>query len=350
MFRCLGILIVLMFAWLCTLGAHVILAETGDQETFGAEANSTGDPIGGGKGYRRIVTASQYRVRTKKELLLALKQATSKEVVYVEDGVEIDLTGHRQIVIPAGVVLASGRGHNGSKGALIYTREDKPTPPGKAEGFALLATGGPGVRVTGIRLRGPDTKRRRGYEYINSDGISTTHDNLEVDNCELWGWSHAGVFLRAGTRAHIHHNSIHHCQRSGLGYGVALHTAEALIEANLFDWCRHAIAATGKTPSGYEARYNLVLEHASSHSFDMHGGKDRKDGTNIAGDWMKIHHNTFRAKVIPIVVRGRCTQSCEVHHNWFVAKNTPRDAVRQKNAVGNVHVYRNRFTPSGETL
>ena len=87
------------------------------------------------------------------------------------------------------------------------------------------------------------------------------------------------------SKAYIHHNNIHHCQRSGLGYGVALDEADAIIEANLFDWCRHAIAGTGSPGTSYEARYNIHLENASSHCFDMHGGGDRGDGTNIAGDW-----------------------------------------------------------------
>ena len=119
-----------------------------------------------------------------------------------------------------------------------------------------------------------------------------------------------------------------------------LDISEALIEANVFDWCRHAIAATGRPGSGYEARYNLVLEHANGHSFDMHGGRDRKDGTNVAGDWIKIHHNTFRAAgVYAIVIRGKPRQGAAIHHNWFPGGSAR--VVRQLNAKGNVRNYRN---------
>ncbi|MHC4545060.1 MAG: right-handed parallel beta-helix repeat-containing protein [Planctomycetota bacterium] len=320
----------------------------GSEEGFGAKVNTTGDPIGGGKGYGRLVTQSDYLVKTLEELRAALKKAKSGQVVYVNDNAEINVTGERKIVIPSGVTVASGRGRGGSKGALLYSNELAMSP--------MFLAGGEKVRITGLQLRGPDQKRRteqmrklykegRYYSIPNSDGIISTHSNLEVDNCELWGWSHAAVFLKRGAlKAHIHHNNIHHNQRSGLGYGVCLDQADALIEANLFDWCRHHIAGTGRPGTSYEARYNLVLENANGHSFDMHGGRDRKDGTDIAGDSIKIHHNTFRATgVRAFVIRGRPQQSAQIHHNWFLHSDTKR-AVAQTNAVGNMNVYRNQFT------
>jgi hypothetical protein len=322
--------------------------ERDEEKNFGAETNPTGDPIGGSKRYRRLVSRSDYQVKTAEELLAALKSAGAGEVVYVDDKAGIDLTGRQKIVIPGGVTLASGRGRTDSQGALIYSNELATSP--------LFLAGAGKVRVTGLRLRGPDQTRRteqmrklykegRYYSIPNSDGISCSYPDLEVDNCELWGWSHAAVFLKRGAfKAHIHHNSIHHNQRSGLGYGVCLDQADVLIEANLFDWCRHHIAGTGRPGTSYEARYNLVLENANGHSFDMHGGRDRKDGTDIAGDLIKIHHNTFKATgVRAIVIRGRPRQSAEIHHNWFLHPD-PRRAVAQTNATGGMNVYRNQFT------
>jgi hypothetical protein len=315
---------------------------------FGAEVNPTGDPIGGGKGYGRLVTQSDYLVKTLEELLAALKKAKAGQVVYVNDNTEIDVMGEQKMVIPGGVIVASGRGRGGSKGALLYSDELAMSP--------LFLAGGEKVRVIGLRLRGPDQKRRteqmrklhkegRYYSIPNSNGIISSYPGLEVDNCELWGWSHAAVFLKRGAlKAHIHHNYIHHNQRSGLGYGVCLDQADALIEANLFDWCRHHIAGTGRPGTSYEARYNLVLENANGHSFDMHGGRDRKDGTDIAGDSIKIHHNTFKATGVPaFMIRGRPRQSAEIHHNWFLHSESSR-AIRQTNATGNMHVYQNQFT------
>ncbi len=319
-------------------------------ETFGAEANPTGDPIGGGKGYSRLVTQGDYHVKTAEELLAALEQAQLGQVIYVDGEAEIDLTGTHQIVIPGGVTLASCRGKGDSQGALIYNNKQNTCP--------LFLTGGDNVRVTGLRLRGPDPKRRayqtdwlekegRYWSLAYSDGIFTTHSSLEVDNCEFWGWSHAAVTLKPGaSKAHIHHNYIHHNQRQGMGYAVGIYRADGLIEANLFDWLRHCIGASGRPGERYEARYNIVLEHVYSQSFDMHGGKDRKDGTNIAGDWINIHHNTvYTTWQWSVVIRGIPTEAAYIHHNWFMQPNSD-DAILQKNAMGNMHVYRNQYGPA----
>ncbi len=325
------------------------------RETFGAETNPTGNPIGGGKTYSRLVEKGDFRVRTAQDLIAALAKAAAGQVVYVLDQAKIDLTPHvreKKLVlkIPGGVTLASGRGRDGSAGGLIFSDELKTNP--------LFQIAGQGVRIAGLRIRGPDPEirekelrrrlreggRKGYYAFPTSDGIRCSHARLEVDNCELSGWSHAAVYLRKGAAgAHVHHNHIHHCQRLGLGYGVCLNEAAALIEGNLFDYCRHHIAGTGRCGTSYEARYNLVGPHANSHSFDMHGGRDRKDGTDVAGTWIRIHHNTFRAVHVPaVVIRGRPEKLAEIHHNWFLHAR-PSAAVRQTNAKGNVKSSDNRF-------
>ena len=196
----------------------------------------------------------------------------------------------------------------------------------------LIRATGPGVRVTGLRIGGPNPKpcfehhRRsfaegRGHEYYykfpTSSGIAAAHPGLEVDNCELGGWSSAAVNLGDGEGHHVHHNFIHHNPYNGLGYGVCHHTASSLIEYNLFNSNRHSIAGSGSPPSGYEARHNVEIKHSVSHCFDMHGGRDRKDGTTIAGTWMKVHHNTFRCPKTAVVIRGTPEERAEIHHNWF---------------------------------
>ncbi len=313
-------------------------------EVYGARPNELG-PIGGGEGYQRILTDGDYRVATVDELIEALKKAQAGEVVYVEPDAQIDCTTlvfAEKLVLEVreGVTLASNRGHEGSRGAMIYS-----------DAFAtsnLIRAVGPNVRVTGLWIRGPDPKRRlehhrrsfdpaRGdssaqsayyYKLAMSDGIASTFSGLEVDNCELSGWSVTAISLPSGTDHHIHHNYIHHNQMNGLGYGMCISTATALIEYNLFDFNRHSIAATGRVPSGYEARHNVEIEHSLSHNFDMHGGGDRGDGTNIAGDWMKIHHNTFRGKrVAAIVIRGVPCEGAEIHNNWFYHAKPGRQAI-----------------------
>ena len=64
---------------------------------------------------------------------------------------------------------------------------------------------------------------------------SRASDRLEVDDCEIAGWSHAAIYLKGGIGHHVHHSFVHHNQYQGLGYGVCHDVAESLIERNLFD-------------------------------------------------------------------------------------------------------------------
>ncbi|MBI2441855.1 MAG: right-handed parallel beta-helix repeat-containing protein [Lentisphaerae bacterium] len=317
---------------------------------YGAKPDETG-PIGGGAGYKRVVTKGDYHVRTMEELLAAVARAKSSEIIFIEHGVELDFTNRvitdkLALQIPAGVTLAGDRGHDGSAGALLYS--DAFDTPG------LIGTAGANVRITGLRLRGPDPKRRLDYHdrvyfqplpgasspaerntffyrFPNSSAICTAHARLEVDNCEISAWSADGVSLRSGTGHHIHHNYIHHCQRMGLGYGVQVNRAtDVLIEYNLFQDNKHHIAASGWPGTGYEAGHNVVLPYTESHAhprtgqpygqdhlFDAHGGSDRTDGTNIACKWLKIHHNTFVSDYVAVNIRGIPEDYAEIHHNWF---------------------------------
>lgn len=233
----------------------------------------------------------------------------------------------------------------------------------------LINALGSGVRITGLRIIGPDPKPRlehhrrahnkqRGNRkaqskyyclFPNSAGIFTGNDSLEVDNCELSGWSHAAIYLTGGDKHHVHHNYIHHNQRKGLGYGVCLgygRNIATLIEYNLFNYNRHSIAGTGVPGNSYEARYNVELGNSLSHNFDMHGGADRKDGTDVAGEQIRIHHNTFmNPKVRPIAIRGKPSDKAEIYNNWFAQEKPGAEVLRPWPASpeNNVFLYNNAF-------
>jgi hypothetical protein len=304
---------------------------------YGAKPDEKG-PIGGCYNYKNIITEGNYNVRDIQELQDALVKVKFGEVIFIDRNAVIECTDlifteKFHIKIPRGVTLASDRGHKNSKGAIIISERFKTNP--------LIYALGSGVRITGLRIIGPDPKqridhhrrafnRKRGqseaqskyyYLFPNSVGIITKSESLEVDNCELTGWSHAAIYLKNGNKHHIHHNYIHHNQRKGLGYGVCLgsgNNISALIERNLFDYNRHSIAGTGVPGSRYEARHNIELGNSLSHNFDMHGGIDRKDGTDVAGELISIHHNTFlSSKVRAIKIRGKPTDRAEIFNNWF---------------------------------
>jgi hypothetical protein len=324
-----------------------------DNVIYGAKPDERG-PIGGAKGYANIVARGDFVVKDLDALLDALSKAKAGQIVFIPGETAIDLTARiyiDQLVleIPEGVTLAGDRGHSKSKGALLSSDALK-TP-------VMIRAAGPNVRVTGLRIQGPNHKRyldhhRRsfgqggaGHEYYyklpTSNGISTKFPRLEVDNCEISGFSHAGVNLTTAEGHHIHHNHIHHCQYQGLGYGICHNTASSLIEHNLFNWNRHSIAGTGRPGNSYVARHNVELGTSLSHCFDMHGGRDRKDGTNIAGTSIDIYNNTFRAQQTPVVIRGVPEEKCEVHHNWFIRHSKTEQAVRSS---GKTKVFNNAYS------
>ncbi len=322
---------------------HTFIEKNG--QIYGAKPDANG-PIGGGAGYKKIITKGHYNVKDLDGLLVALKSVKKGEIIFIDGHAEIDFTNlisteKFQIKLPAGVTLASDRGDKGSEGAFLRSDNFATSP--------LINVLGPKVRITGLRIIGPDPKPRlehhkrahnkeRGdhkaqstYYYLlpNSAGIWTDHEALELDNCELSGWSHAAIFLKNGDKHHIHHNYIHHNQRQGLGYGVSHgygKNISSLIEFNLFNYNRHSIAGTGVSGLSYEASNNIELGESLSHNFDMHGGKDRKDGTDIAGRLIKIHHNTFRnPKVRAIGIRGVPEDKAEIFNNWFAQDKPGKD-------------------------
>ena len=287
-------------------------------------------PLGGGAGYREVVRPTGSPVLNLDELLEALAGARSGDTVHVAGDAVIECTERVYVdelvlELAGGVTLASDRGIKGAPGGLIRSDTFATNP--------LIRVTGPDARLTGLRLQGPNPRQclehhhrayREGrgpgyyYSFPTSAGIEARDPRLRVDNCELGGWSLGAVHLVSGGGHLVQHCFIHHNQYQGLGYGVCLDQADSLIEGNLFDANRHSIAGSGKGGSGYEARNNVEMGRSLSHCFDMHGGRDRKDGTDVAGGWMHVHHNTFRvAGRRAVVIRGSPEEEAVIERNWF---------------------------------
>ncbi len=309
----------------------VSAAAQGSDGAYGCEANPTGNPIGGGEGYSDIFTSGDFTVTTAEELLDALKQAEHGQVIFLPDGVEIDLTGHLSIGVPGGVIVAGTRGLHGSPGARVFTTQENVTQ---------FITSADEVRFTGLRFEGPYSGSERSGKFWGLF-LSTRHYGTEVDNCEIYNWNYMAISISLGaSRVQVHHNYIHHSQRGGYGYGVCIAAADADIIANKFDYCRHHVAGDGAPGCSYEAAWNLIMPNCTGYCLDMHGGGDRGDGTDIAGDWIYIHHNTFQGKQRAVGIYGVPSEEGQIHHNWFTEPSA--EAVH---AVGNTRVYDNVYGP-----
>ena len=295
-------------------------------ETFGAEPNLTGNPIGGGEGYKDIISETDPRVKyvvsTKDQLLNALKRAKSGEIVFVKGNANIDLTGTYATGIPGGVTLASDRGSNGSCGGRIF--RDRLYPVTLENEYSKIQTfiiNGDNVRITGLRIEGPD----KGQEALESKGITVKsafgaigRSGLVFDNNEMWGWSFSAINLMHSNTS-VHHNYIHHCQVEGYGYSVNVGGGFTDIYANVFDYTRHAVCAGGLPGEMYNASYNIHLGHSTEHVFDVHPYTGISPP--IAGLRYYIHHNTIYPGInFPLVrIQAVPVDKVYIYNNKFLA-------------------------------
>jgi len=310
------------------------------EHKMGYLSNTGLDPVGGGSGYPNIVfnnSSVDYLVSTKQELTDALNTSVSGDIIYINDNATINLTNSYNLNISSGVTLASGRGNGSSLGALLHSNSTYFTNGATVINTTFIINGS-GVRLTGIRFTGNDTElKASAYQYSLSRGIYSEY-NVEVDNMELFGWSHCAICVYYGSAsANIHNNNIHHNQREGLGYGINIaYNSTAIVDANIFDWNRHSISGDGRTNTSFTARYNLVLGNGTRHAFDMHGGFDLGDGTDRAGKTINIFNNTFyklwnNPATYPseaVIIRGVPTDGAYISYNHLYYE-TENDSILQ---------------------
>jgi len=339
-------------------------------------------PVGGGEGYSHTLDESDcdITVDDREGLLCALQASEGCTerygVICVEDHAEIDMTGEKDIEIPGGTILAGGRGNPGNRctdvegerqGCLLFKRDRDPA--------TLFRVMEPGVRITGLRLQGPgpyfedDYLVRDDIHYLKEDRRNSgsrgilAESNIEVDNCEVFEWNYAGIYVKdvSGGQPHIHHNEIHDC-KGPLGYGIEVNNAEPLIEYNKLNDCRHAVAGHAAAGTCYEAAYNEVGSGVTAYYdytsqvgygniFDMHGSLGSSSNRGPAGDWVLIHHNTVTWTLgCAVDVRGQPRQIGEVFDNMFSHEDIHR-AVKQNEPYGNMYARFNQVrcgTPACE--
>ncbi len=191
-----------------------------DGVIYGAKPNELG-PIGGAFGYQKTVTGGDFVATTVQGVMDALAKAKPGQTVFIPGNAVLDMTtwivaDKKTLDVPAGVTLASDRGTSGSFGALIFSDELNTRP--------MIRVRGDGARITGLACAAPTRScrsissallrqgRRRPHALLQAAQQRRDPDDgfgLEVDNCEIMGWSSGGVSLEGGKDHHVHHNYIH---------------------------------------------------------------------------------------------------------------------------------------------
>lgn len=290
------------------------------------------------------------------ELVDALESATEGDEVEIATDATLDLTGHWELTVPAGVTVRGGRGER-TPGALLKSPDGDQTPRHNSVKRKLVLE--EGARLTGLRLVGhyheyvnPETAHDGDYYAHRGGGGVTVKTDATVDNCELSGWPYAAVFARANAR--ITNNAIHHNAWEGLGYGVAIPEGNhrPVIESNYFNYNRHSISGAGGPQVGFVARFNVVGEEWVGSQFDMHGTEGQ---AGVAGGKMVIERNTFRAtravaaktrnprgSYPAIDIRGTPRVGAWIERNWFYHDDR-EGALRQPNGFENVHFSNNHY-------
>jgi type II secretory pathway pseudopilin PulG len=300
--------------------------------------------------------ASQTRTVRTATALVRLLDSSYQGVIFIPGDTRINMAGHQNVVINSGVTLRSDRG--GTRlGGLIYTNDFD-------RRYDLFVVEGSNVRIEGLRIRGPSTSEdeshtvvgirvRAAYPAGTPLGVSRQvlirgnelsawpgaavavsgaidyadcFDDLPVADQTIRPW-HAIAKTQASQIA-IVGNYIHHNLRHNHGYGVVVGDgAYATVQANIFEYNRHAIASSGSPYSGYSARYNYNLESTNFQNvapligswpthYDMHGceGGDGGDG----GEWVEVAYNTIRGDQDIAVGLGV--------RKAFRIRGTPRDS------------------------
>jgi hypothetical protein len=260
---------------------------------------------------------------------------TKNAIVRIANDVQLDLSGRENVPIAGGVQIIGGRSST-EPGPKLYTR----TFPRQLFQIGLYEAAN-NVRVTGVRLEGaemgiaPDSAP-------SSNGITVYSSvNVEIDHNEISGWRGSAVDVRdPRDRLHlsnynavrVHDNFIHHNQHYRReGYGVSVHeSGYTLIERNVFDYNRHAIASGGTPGIGYYAQSNLVLEHGGlnsgtlnlhTHQFDVHGTEScclAELYCGKAGERFEFRYNTIMYDHgTAIKVRGRPSMGALAEFNVF---------------------------------
>lgn len=256
--------------------------------------------------YRQDITRedADVIVDTADQLRAAVANArtdSSVSVIWIPDGILINLTGADLHIENVAVASARGAGTTGAR--LVTDDEGQHSPAwygGSNEG-GLISLGDNG-RLTGVVVRGPhhseqDSDILPGYipfapqssrasrgnwrEQRYARGVTIVGDNAIVDNCEIWAFGVQAISVGNSSvtpeNVMIAFNHLHDCCMSSLGYGVDVRHGHPRIHRCLIEGCRHGVNGSGMADAGYYVT-QCTFGVMTSHPIDMHGVH-----SNVAG-------------------------------------------------------------------
>ena len=304
-------------------------------------------------------------------------------IIVLHANVDMDLTGEGGWYIGGNTTLTAAvpRSPDDPGPRLFTTSRPKPLLHIRCDDLFS----GYNVKIEGFRLSGPHWDPVPGDDNLERGIQISSCRNVEIANMEISGWSGQGIYVEdwmdyisVSEDVWIHDNFFHHNQHhDGNGYGVeSTHGARVLIERNVFDFNRHAIAAGGEdVPGGsgngigYIARHNLVMKGGGfhqresfpriswwTHQFDVHGTVACYDlivkqfyqsGCGQAGDRFEFDSNAFQYTAgSSIKLRGHSRSRSIAANNVFatrsgdaVTQNGTADAISKNPIVKENNIY-----------
>ena len=289
--------------------------------------------------------------RSDQNLLFVQMVQRPNMIVRVAGDVELDLTWWDSIPIAPGVQIIGDRSVH-PRGPRLFITDDP-------RYLFIIGREAPesfsdNVRISGLRF---DGGRKDPWANLGPDDVDAiavfSSVNVEIDHNEFYGFKGTAVLvhdlanrlsLENADSVWIHDNWMHDNQHPttdeylppfddghGGGYGVnSSEGAYALIERNVFDRNRHAIASDGKWGSGYLAYRNLSMGMGIdsrkfviryNHAFDVHArGNCGSYHYNCgpAGEYYQIGYNTFTdPESDDIRLRGTPRMGLDVQNNVY---------------------------------
>jgi hypothetical protein len=276
------------------------------------QVNWTGDPVGGGPGYSRIIPRAQadHAVSSVRDLVdwmdtyeawdgrqWVLRRgghpAAAGEVVFV--AADLDITGYRNLNPGGGVTLASNRGEvlaagRFAPGARLWSTDFYfDIPHGGATPF-LIDVQNQRCRITGLIVEGPNPYHLANIAYIHEEhGISAgirTGPKVEIDNVEVRFCDKYAVQHAHPQGCWLHHSYLHDTCLEGYGYGVwhggsgRADAGIAAVEACHLDRHKHYTDAASRQfdvlyryNAYFEARYQNQVNHHGNKQGEIPGGR-----------------------------------------------------------------------------